>query len=91
LILLDAHAVVAHLPRSNQIVEDAKDFRPVVDLGWGTVKLDEIERFCLKVRKASFDVGRQVLAVVAIGCVRRGHAPNLGGDDDLLRSFTPQP
>jgi hypothetical protein len=78
---LDAHAVVADLARSNQIVQHAEHLATQVDGRRRTVQLQQIERIDAQVGEAVVHPGLKVLAAVPFGHLRGQPPARLGRHD----------
>jgi len=52
-----------------EVVQDGKHLRPVVDIGWRAVQLDQVERLQPGVGQAVLDEAGDVLPVIPVGRV----------------------
>ena len=82
--LFDADTVVADLPGGYKIVENAKGLGHVVDLGRGTVELDQVECVGFEIGETALDKRGEIVPVVSLGDVGVEIAAHFGRDVDLF-------
>lgn len=83
---LHAHTVKANLALLREIVQNAEDFRHIIDFRGRAVQLQQVKRVGVQVEQAALDETGQVLAIVATGNVGVEPPTRFGRHNKLFAS-----